>query len=246
MRPIEKKQPGDIVRYIDSNNREIEHTILDDYMNYPDSKFVLVANLDLYCSYCEGKEKIHSLEVEHTAAKSKGGSLTAWKNFLLCCKICNTVKGAEVVNDEYHWPHINNTFYSFIYDDTGRIHVNDDIPPLSKARAQKLLDLTGLQRYPGTDITPSSKDFRWKFRYEAWNIASRYKDLFSKGCVTEDDIIGLAKSMGQWSIWFTVFKGVDSVRSRLISDFPGTCAACFDPNNHYEPIERNPGHPDPV
>jgi len=246
MRPIEKKHPGEIIHYTDSNNQDIEHIIQEHYPNYGDAKFPLTSNIGLYCSYCEGEEKIHALEVEHTAAKSKGGSLTAWNNFLLCCKICNTIKGAEVINDDYHWPHINNTFYSFIYDDTGRIKVNDDIPPLSKVRAQNLLDLTGLQRYPSTDNSPSPKDFRWQYRYEAWYKASRYKELFSNGLITVDDIISYAKCDGHWSIWFTVFKGVDSVRRRLISDFSGTCATCFDPNNHYEPIERNPGSPDPV
>ena len=180
------------------------------------------------------------------AAKSKGGSRTAWNNFLLCCKICNTVKGVEVINDDFHWPHLNNTFYSFVYDETGRVKVNDSIPALSQVRAQNLLDLTGLQRFPNTGNPPTQKDFRWKCRYEAWNRATRCKEQFLDGSITEDDIISNAKYTGQWSIWFTVFKGVDSVRARLISDFPGTCASCFDANNHYEPIERNPGSPDPI
>lgn len=246
MRPIEKKQPGKIVRYTDSNNQEIEHTIQEHYPDYGDAKFPLASNIGKYCSYCEGYEKIHSLEVEHTVAKSKGGSLTAWNNFLLCCKICNTIKGAEITNNDYDWPHLNNTFYSFIYDDTGRVKVNDNIPALSKVRAQNLLDLTGLQRYPKTDNLPSQKDFRWEYRYEAWNKASRCKKQFLNGLITADDVISYAKCVGQWSIWFTVFKGVNSVRRRLISDFPGTCAACFDHNNNYEPIERNPGKQDPV
>ncbi len=244
MRPIEKKKPGDIVRYTDSNNQEVEHTIQEHYTKYGDAKFPLAGNIGFFCSYCEGYEKIHSLEVEHMFAKSKGGSPTAWKNFLLCCKICNTTKGVEVINDDYHWPHLNNTFYSFIYDGTGRIKVNDSIPELSKIRAQNLLDLTELQRYPETDNPPSQKDLRWRYRYEAWNRASRCKEQFLNGSITEDDIISNAKCVGQWSIWFTVFKGVDSVRSRLISDFPGTCAACFDPNNNYEPVERNPDNQD--
>ena len=87
MRPVEKKKPGDIVRYTDSNDQEVEHTIQVDYPNYGDAKFPLASNIGQYCSYCEGDEKIHSLEVEHMAAKSKGGSPTAWNNFLLCCKI---------------------------------------------------------------------------------------------------------------------------------------------------------------
>ena len=246
MRPVEKKKPGDIVHYIDSNNQEVEHTIQAEYPDYGDAKFPLASNIGQYCSYCEGDEKIHSLEVEHMAAKSKGGSLTEWNNFLLCCKICNTTKGVEVINDDYHWPHLNNTFYSFIYDETGRVKVNDSIPALSQVRAKNLLNLAKLQRYPGTDDLPTPKDFRWRYRFEAWNKASRCKEQFLEGSITEDDIISNAKYTGQWSIWFTVFKGIDSVRARLISDFPGTCASCFDANNHYEPIERNPGSPDPV
>ena len=246
MRPVEKKKPGDIVRYTDSNNQEVDHAIQENYPKYGDAKFPLASNIGQYCSYCEGDEKIHSLEVEHMAAISKGGSPTAWNNFLLCCKICNTTKGVEVINDDYHWPHLNNTFYSFIYDETGRVKVNDSIPELSKVRALNLLNLAKLQRYPGTDNLPTPKDFRWKYRFEAWNNASRCKEQFLDGSITEDDIISNAKYTGQWSIWFTVFKGIDSVRARLISDFPGTCASCFDANNHYEPIERNPGSPDPV
>lgn len=246
MRPIEKKKYGEIVCYIDSKNQEIEHTIKENYPEYGDAKFPLASNVGQYCSYCEGNEKIHSLEVEHMAAKSKGGSPTAWNNFLLCCKICNTTKGTKVVNADYHWPHLNNTFYSFIYDETGRVKVNDNIPALSQVRAQNLLNLANLQRYPGKDNPTSPKDFRWAHRIEAWNLASRYKERYLNGAITEDDIICLAKLKGQWSIWFTVFKGIDSVRARLISDFPGTCASCFDENNHFEPIERNPGKPDPV
>ena len=246
MRPVEKKKPGDIVRYTDSKDQEVEHIIQAEYPNYGDAKIPLAGNIGQYCSYCEGYEKIHSLEVEHMAAKSKGGSRTAWNNFLLCCKICNTVKGVEVIGDDFHWPHLNNTFYSFVYDETGRVKVNDSIPALSQVRAQNLLDLTGLQRFPNTGNPPTQKDFRWKCRYEAWNRATRCKEQFLDGSITEDDIISNAKYTGQWSIWFTVFKGVDSVRARLISDFPGTCALCFDANNHYEPIERNPGSPDPI
>jgi len=246
MRPVEKKKPGDIVRYTDSNNQEVEHTIQENYPDYGDAKFPLASNIGQYCSYCEGDEKIHSLEVEHMAAKSKGGSLTEWNNFLLCCKICNTTKGVEVINDDYHWPHLNNTFLSFIYDETGRVNVNHNMSELSKVRAQNLLNLAKLQRYQGTDNQPSPKDFRWQYRYEAWKLATDWKLKFLDCLTTEDDIICRVKDKGQWSIWFTVFKGIDSVRARLISDFPGTCASCFDANNHYEPIERNPGSPDPI
>ena len=39
MRPVEKKKPGDIVRYTDSNDQEVEHTIQVDYTNYGYAKY---------------------------------------------------------------------------------------------------------------------------------------------------------------------------------------------------------------
>lgn len=136
----------------------------------------------------------------------------------MCCKVCNSNKGTKVDAD-CHWPHLNNTYYSLIYDETGRVHVNGNMSELSRKKAQNLLDLIQLQRYPGTDKSPSPKDFRWKYRFEAWNKASRYKELYLKGAIAEDDVIDYAHCNGQWSIWFTVFKGIDSIRHRLITDF---------------------------
>jgi tRNA-specific 2-thiouridylase len=75
--------------------------------------------------------------VEHLAAKSKGGAETAWDNFLLCCKVCNSNKGTKVDAD-CHWPHLNNTYYSLIYDETGRVHVNGNMSELSRKKAQNL------------------------------------------------------------------------------------------------------------
>ena len=246
MRPVEKKSPGDKVCYTNSNNERVTHLVKEFYPEYGNAKLPLTANIGQYCSYCEGYEKLPSLDIEHLAAKSKGGSRTAWNNFLLCCKICNSCKGTKEVDENYHWPHLNNTFYSFVYDETGRIKVNENMPDLSKHKAQNLLDLTQLQRYPGTDNKPSPKDYRWQYRFEAWNKAVRYRKLFVDRAINEDDIISYVQKTGQWSVWFTVFKGIDAVRARLISDFPGTCVACFDAHNHYEPLQRNPGQADPV
>ncbi|CCY03495.1 uncharacterized protein BN812_00975 [Prevotella sp. CAG:924] len=248
MRPVEKKKPGDTVRYLNSNNQVVVHTLQEHYPHYKDALFPLVGNLGSYCSYCEQPQTVDVIDVEHIVPKSEGGSYTAWNNFLLCCKICNSVKGTKKLNPDTgcQWPHLNNTFYSFVYDETGRVRVNDHIPEISKQRAQKLLDLTQLQRYPGTDNPLSPKDFRWHKRYQTWNIASTFREQFLKGAITEDDVITNAKLIGQWSVWFTVFKGIDCILRRLISDFPGTCASCFDENNHYEPVERNPGCIDPI
>lgn len=60
------------------------------------------------------------------------------------------------------------------------------------------------------------------------------------GSVDVYTIVDLVKGHGCWSIWFTVFKGHDEVRKALIEEFPGTAASCFDAQNHFEPICRNP------
>lgn len=246
MRPIEKLKAGDTVRFLNSQGQEVTHIIEPDYPVYGEAKMPLTGNIGRYCSYCEGLREVDALDVEHLAAKSQGGSETAWNNFLLCCKVCNSVKGSTVIDDKYHWPHLNNTFLSFIYCEDGRIKVNPDIPKQSKVKAENLLNLLHLQRFPGTDDNPTPKDFRWKRRYEAWNKAMRCRDNYTNGRITEDDVISYAKDIGHWSIWFTVFTGNDTILKRLISDFPGTCASCFDATNHYAPIYRNPGSEDPV
>lgn len=244
MRPIEKKQAGDTVHYMDSHGQIVEHVIKEDYPVYGDAKLPLIGNIDRYCSYCEGLREVDALDVEHLAAKSKGGSETAWENFLLCCKICNSSKGIKVTNDLFHWPHLNNTFLSFIYLEDGRVKVNPDLPQLSRQKAKNLMELVSLHRFPHTENLPSPRDYRWRRRLETWTCADRYRHRYEEGELTADDIIEIAKITGNWSVWFTVFRGIDPVLQRLISNFPGTCASCFDESNHYAPIYRNPNNGD--
>jgi len=241
MRPITKKQPGETVQYKDSRGNIIDHEVLSEYEKYGDAKMLLVGNLGRYCSYCEGLREVDALEIEHRIARHNGGSETAWDNFLLCCKLCNTVKSAKEAEESYHWPHQNNTFMDFVYDETGRVHINSELPEKSKAKAQNLYDLLCLGR---DDANATPRDFRWQRRYETWNKAVDAKAKYEEGKWSVDDIIGKAKDTGHWSIWFTVFAGVDAILSRLITDFNGTCESCFDADNHYQPIPRNPGNAD--
>lgn len=246
MRPVKKSSPGDTVNYMDSQGNCVQHRICDDYASYGDAKMPLVGDIGQYCSYCECPRDVDALGVEHLAAKSRGGSETAWENFLLSCTVCNSCKGVATVDSNYHWPHVNNTFLSFLYDKTGRVKVNPNIPAISQIKARNLLELVHLERYPNTDSRPTAKDFRWRKRFEAWNRASRYRNLYLENRINEDDVINQAKDKGFWSVWFTVFADIDAILSRLISEFPGTCSNCFDEHNHYVPIERNHGKEDPV
>ena len=240
MRPVKKPSIGEQIRFSDSQGRLVEHVVTENYNSYSNAKTPLVGALGAYCSYCESPKEISDLAVEHITAKSKGGSATEWNNFLLCCHVCNSIKGNADTNMACHWPHINNTFLSFVYDHTGRVKVNPALSAGEQKKANNLLKLFHLGRYPNSSDIPTAKDYRWRRRFETWNKASRCKKLFLNGNITLDDVIDAAKINGHWSVWFTVFKGLDVVLNRLLTDFPGTCKKCFDPGNHYTPMERNP------
>jgi hypothetical protein len=77
-------------------------------------------------------------------------------------------------------------------------------------------------------------------RREAWEKAIMYLNDYENGEIKLRHLIDYIKVSGCWSIWFTVFRGHDEVRKALIEEFPGTAKECFDANNHYEPVNRNP------
>lgn len=248
MRPVEKPQIGHSIQFRNSNDQVVNHVVQVSYKPYSEAKMPLVACIGEYCSYCELKKDIGDLAVEHITAKTRGGALTEWDNFLLSCNVCNSNKGAQLINiTDSHWPHLNNTYMSFIYDASGRVNINPILTGLSRQHAQKLYDTCKLGRYPQSQQSPSLSDFRWRKRLETWNRAMSNLQNYINGKLTIDDVLENALLMGNWSIWFTVFKGEDLVRRELIFRFPGTATMCFDSANHYEPIPRNPQNAvDPV
>lgn len=249
MRPVKKNNVGQTINFINSKNEKEEITVKSDYPNYSEAKKPLIGCLGSYCSYCEAPMAFGNLQVEHLSPKAHGGA-NKWENFLLSCNVCNSIKAhpGNIELSDYHWPHVNNTFYDYIYDCGGRILLNPQLKGLSKDRAQKLYNWLKLGRHPkDSQNIPSSADFRWRARYETWNKASRSKKKFESGSDSLSEIIEDAKKYGYWSIWFTVFKDCPDIRKALIENFEGTDPTCFDPNNGYAPKVRNPANPkDPV
>ena len=246
MRPVVKMHPGDFVMLPDGQPHMIPGTCQD----YKDAKPYLIANLGSYCSYCEEAYR-HSadLQVEHVQPKSLPQYAhleKEWSNLLLACSTCNGKgnKGDKnVVLDEIHLPHRNNTFMSLLYKAGGVVIVNPALTGDSYRHAEILLSLVGLNK----DIASSTDaDNRWMVRSVSWDLAKRYLVKYKANEAGVDTIIDLVKARGGWSIWFTVFAGEDEVRKALIEQFPGTAVECFDANNHYEPIFRNAGQADPV
>ena len=246
MRPVDRKNAGNVVVDVNGAN----YTIVADYDPYQKAKLVLVANLGQLCSYCEALYSYpRDLQVEHIQPKglAKYAHLeTKWTNLLLSCATCNGKDNKDtkdVVLGEVHLPHLNNTFKSLVYMGGGVVMVNPALAGDSATHAEALWKLVGLDKTPKTS---SPGDTRWQKRMIDWELATHYLQQYLNGGISVDAILELVKSRGGWSIWFTVFKDQDAVLARLISDFPGTCAACFDANNHYVPVDRNPGNVDPV
>jgi uncharacterized protein (TIGR02646 family) len=199
------------------------------YSDYPQARGDLIDRLGEYCSYCEMRLEA-SLHVEHVQPKSLHPELRCeWDNLLLACGRCNSVKGDRNIKiEDYLWPDKNNTFMAFIYNEGGRITVNPTLNNKQKECAGNLLELVGLNKHPGND--PKSRDKRWKYRKDRWDLASSSLKLLNNNNTEEmrEYIVEIAYLNGYWSIWMTVFKDDQDMLKRLIERFPGTCKGCFD------------------
>lgn len=252
MRPLEKWACGEHV-LIDGT----EVAISSEYNPWRDAKPYLAHNFGIVCSYCEkAYAEARDLDVEHIQPKNlkdAAGNLKydqlkyKWSNFLLSCRTCNGSdnKGSkDVIYGQCHLPHLNNTFLSLVYKAGGVVIANPNLQGASFDNAKALLELVGLNKGPKDS---RQGDTRWKTRFETWEKAERYLAKYNEGKTDIETIIDLVKAKGGWSIWFTVFKDRDEVRRALIDEFEGTAKNCFDPDNHYEPIPRNPQNAaDPV
>jgi uncharacterized protein (TIGR02646 family) len=119
------------------------------YPQYKNAIKDLTAQLGKYCSYCERLIPV-CLAVEHVIPKSLHPELeTTWTNFLLGCTNCNSVKGAQDIRiEDFLWPDLDNTFLAFVYAKGGLVSLADGLNTIQQSKAQALLDLVGLQRYP--------------------------------------------------------------------------------------------------
>ena len=228
----------------DAQGHKQQHTIQSAYNDYRDAKPPLVAHLGAYCSYCEEALNERNLDVEHIEPKTLGRQYeTSWDNLLLSCKTCNgrDNKGTHhVLPANMHLPHKDNTFMSFEYLPGGFVIVNRQLKGVERQRAETLYKLIGLDKHPqmGKDIAPCDK--RWQAREEAWHDIELTLAEYQNGEISDNALIRYAKRLGHWSMWFTQFAAYPTIRARLIKEFSGTCAACFDANNGYSPICRQP------
>ena len=238
MRPIEKPECPQING---TNKIYKRHTL---------AKVDLENNIGHYCSYCEVFSS--DLEVEHVISQHQNPALKCnWDNFLLACGRCNgrDNKGAKTVDvNAIHFPHRNNTFLSFTYQEGGYVSVNPSLGCASAMAAEAMLNLVGLDKFPGNTkyAKHNNNDMRWNHRRVAWELAVKYLPDFESGKLTAQDIVTFAQQRGFFSVWYAVYHQHRAVLELLIQCFPGTAISCFDIVN-YLPVHRNPGSTvDPV
>lgn len=215
-----------------------------DFSDYGKALTPLVGRIGGYCSYC-GMRLDSSLHVEHVQPKKPGGVAHSdrerdWNNFLLACVNCNSTKGdVDIALDEVFWPDKDNTFRAFDYDAEGGIRVSSAlVRPADRAKAERTLRLTGLDRFHGGRVAPQPNDRRWIGRKLAWGRARRALANLQRldDVLMRDQIIETAIADGYWSIWYTVFKDDADIRRRLVEAAVGTAKSCFDAD--YLPVPR--------
>lgn len=214
------------------------------YKPHQVAKADLETNLDCFCSYCEVFSS--DLEVEHVISQHQDGALSNnWDNFLLACGRCNgrdnkTNKPVDL--SAMHFPHLNNTYISFVYKEGGLVIVNPVLTGASLASATNMINLVGLDKYPGNPKYPglNLNDTRWRHRRTAWEWAKRLLAQYETADLTAQEVVDFALQRGFFSIWFTVFIQHVDVKKLLIKNFIGTAQNCFDAKKNYTPIHRNP------
>ncbi len=246
MRPIRKWPVG---HEFEKDQKKV--IVQSDYDPHTGANDILQLNIGKYCCYCEVFIAYNG-QVDHVVSQNQDPiKKTTWTNLLLSCGRCNGSdnKWKKPVDEEtIYLPHLNNTLYIFEYKEGGYVEIHPRlIDPSKIAKAEKLRDLFGLDKYPGNPKYPiTSKhpigfpetDKRWEERRRAWETACRKLKEFEANELLASQVVEFAKQRGFFSVWYHVFSGHIEVKKALVENFRGTATDCFDPVT-FEPVPRN-------
>lgn len=207
----------------------------------------LIRRLGQHCSYCEQYGAPQNLDVEHIYPFDPHPELrTAWENFLLSCKSCNTYKHKHLKSDRqvnlegrFVWPHLDNTINAFQYFDDGTVEVSPNLAPEVAALANQTMEMTGIMCIPdaAAAFEPDIPYSAMSKRREMWEIAqlSRQDYLRANGLQSPASLAREAYKMGYFSIWMEIFNDRPEVRHELIQAFKAD-PGCF--NADTQPIPK--------
>ncbi len=223
MRPVNRgAQPKD------SSGRALEFT------EYAYAKPHLIDRLGEYCSFCE-MQLPAALAVEHIRCKDTNENLEReWSNLLLACPSCNSTKGTKIDTaadvERVAWPHLDRTLDLFHYTQGGVVRLADVGDPALAARARATADMVGLLRRPNQGLTRAQvlrgSDRRYEKRRETWDeaIEARNDLLQNDSPEMRRQILATARARGFWSVWMTVFRDDETMKTALCDEasFKGT------------------------
>jgi uncharacterized protein (TIGR02646 family) len=212
----------------------------------------LIAAMGEYCVYCERRIAAMELDVEHIEPlKTHPHFELTWGNFLLACSTCNTYKRhyqekhapIDILANQA-WPHLDNTFSAYLYDQYGRVKV---VPTLSSAHhaemAQRTLEMAGLDKTPAVAAkyqelgrfydTTSRRERAWR---KAQIALTAY--LQNPTDIQRDTVLNQAEEVGFFSIWMAVFSAYPEIKRGLIQRFQAA-PECFDAQG----APKNPRQP---
>jgi uncharacterized protein (TIGR02646 family) len=203
---------------------------------YNDAWLPLKTAIGEYCSYCE-KPLTDVIEIEHVKPKKVfPAEAIKWENLLLSCKFCNTIKGKKPTDDigNYIWPHLDNPLLVLNYL-PGQVPIPyAGITPAQLDKANKSIELVGLQRTDKSMPKAGKTDNRFAKRNEAWIIAESVRKAFisDPGLMNSNPYMELLqttiKLTGFFSVWWNAFANFPAIRHMLVGLFPGTDHTRFD------------------
>lgn len=254
MRPLDKGACP-----VDNNGIPISVT---EYGNW---RTHLINRIGYYCVYCNIPLS-HSLEVEHVKPKNPpvghvAGNMLDWDNMLIACGPCNNAKGNNPIDlDRLYFPETHNTLLPFDYE-------IDNVNPehaivaasngLDNNQKQKAIDTIALTKLDNIDSRDKVVDIRTIKRKDAMLMVQQSYLLYQHIKAKEPNDIPrtanflamVAKGYGFFGHWFRIFRNEPEVIRALLNNntIPGTASECFDPNNGYAFINRNPtNNNDPI
>jgi uncharacterized protein (TIGR02646 family) len=201
----------------------------------------LIAAMGEFCAYCERPIEAMNLDVEHIKPQKAHGKLAlTWNNFLLACTSCNTYKRHyQAANRQtgilrkQAWPHLDNTFSAYSYDQYGRVTVSTGLGSVvHQQMAQRTLEMAGLDRTPAIAASYQALGLAYDItsrREKAWNKAQIALASYQQNPtdVQRQSIQGQAEETGFFSIWMSVFAAHPDVKCGLVTTFKAA-PACFD------------------
>ncbi len=205
----------------------------------------LIKAMGEYCAYCERHVAAAEIHVEHIEPQKTHPHLSlTWGNFLLACSGCNTYKRhyqerhlpANILANQA-WPHLDNTFFAYDYDQFGRVKVAQALSSNQHIdMAQRTLEMAGLNNTPAVAAKYNELGLIYDStsrREKAWKKAEIALAAYIENPtdVQRKSIINQAEDTGFFSIWMAVFVAYPEIKMNLINEFKAA-ADCFDGNGN--------------